>query len=68
MSRATKDVVTFTGTILRETDKAVQFAIEGQTTEWFPLSQMDSLKRTNTVGEDEIVVTKWIAEKKGLEF
>lgn len=68
-SRQAKDCVEFTGTIMRETEKAIQFDVEGQTTEWFPFSQTEKLTRDDkTVGKDKITVTKWIADKKNLEY
>ena len=65
--RTVKDLVTFTGTILRRTDKAVHFATESHGTHWFPESQMDELHESNETGGDRIVVTKWICQQKDIE-
>lgn len=67
---------TLRGTAGNETDKAVMFRwtslvypngneeqCSGQG--WFPLSQVTSISR-NASKDDEIVISEWIAEKKGL--
>jgi hypothetical protein len=65
------------GTILAESPKAVQFSITHIDNEpadvdeihWFPRSQMKedfSVINTNVNGEDRLVVSRWIMDKKGL--
>jgi len=66
------------GTAGSETDKAIRFryhtlvypngkeeSVEGDG--WFPFSQVTSISR-NAATDDEIVISEWIAEKKGLYF
>jgi len=63
------DNVTLKGTILRRTDKAIQFQFEDDgKTEWFPVSQMSENHESGSVGEDTIVVSKWICDQKGIEY
>lgn len=58
--------VVLTGVTLgKETEKAILVTIEG-VDYWMPLSQVTSMKRTDKKGEDEIVVSAWIAKEKGL--
>lgn len=72
--RTTHDAVhSIEGTILHESQKAIQFNLEtvsGTTldeakTEWFPLSQITKIVR-NPHGLDELVVSEWILKKKEL--
>ncbi len=53
------------GYILRETDEAIQVDVDGEKI-WFPLSQVEEIHRENGPEMDWLVVTKWIAQKKGL--
>jgi hypothetical protein len=70
---------TIFGIIQAESDKAILFKysslltapgmkpydISGQS--WFPLSQVTSICRSaNADEEDNLVISEWIAEKKGL--
>lgn len=73
-----KDVVDIDCAIVRETEKAILVEIPTNATgwiktEWFPLSQVESIHRTKEDGgenrehlSDKIVVKRWIAAKKGL--
>ena len=63
------------GTILRTTDKAVQFLtseingcpLDADQTEWFPESQIrQKFYKKDGTGDDELVVTEWICRQKGL--
>lgn len=62
------------GTILHETEKAIQFNIdsvqgeylEDSQTEWFPISQTKSITRTSGQGTDEIEVAEWLLKRKEL--
>lgn len=62
-----RDEVKIHGTRKKETVKAVLWRVEKETEDgteyedvWFPLSQVHSIH------PDHIVVTRWIADKKGL--
>lgn len=69
--------VVLTGTIKRETAKAILFEIEemndqpikgGTQQEWFPLSQTQSITRA-AAGSDEydyLLVSQWIVEQKDI--
>lgn len=66
-----KEVVEIECHIVRETEKAILVelptaATQWKKTEWFPLSQVESIHRSEEGEGDYIVVKKWIAEKKGL--
>jgi hypothetical protein len=74
MSRS-DTVYTCKGTFLGpETAKAVQFRVDSisgcpldtSSPEWFPFSQVTKMMRSNTDGEDEIIVSEWILDQKGL--
>jgi len=52
-------------TIGKETAAAIMVTING-TDHWFPLSQVHELHRSKDKGGDVIVISQWIAEKKGL--
>lgn len=63
------------GTVLRETEKAVQFRIDevrgtpiDQTeTVWIPLSQVEKrMTDKSRSGEDTMMISEWIAEKIGI--
>lgn len=65
------------GTAGSETDKAIHFKCielqfpsgdkqELEFTGWFPLSQVTKITRSPHSNEDEIHISEWIAEKKGL--
>ena len=63
------------GTVLRETEKAVQFRIDevrdtpiDQTeTVWIPLSQVEKrMTDKNRSGEDTMMISEWIADKLGI--
>lgn len=63
------EVVKVEGIIVRETDSALLFKFQlpecNAQTEWFPLSQVQSITR-NAGKKDEVVISKWIATKKGI--
>ena len=71
---AIAEVVKFNGACMRETDKAIQFAIiqddgEDGPIVWFPFSQVESIMRADDAIEDtldSIVVSMWIARAKEL--
>jgi hypothetical protein len=63
MSRRDEDV-NITCCIIRETDAAVQIEVEGEEY-WIPLSQVSQIHR-DAKGEGSVLMTKWIAQKKGL--
>jgi hypothetical protein len=65
MSAQNAPVVKLVGTIEHETDKALLFNIDG-TNHWFPLSTINTITRSQTIGEDTIEVDERIAKKKGL--
>lgn len=52
-------------TILHETASAIQVKMVDEDI-WFPLSQVDKIVRSPNKGEDELIVSEWIAKKKGL--
>jgi chemotaxis signal transduction protein len=60
-----QETYTAKGTIKNETAKAVLFEIDGDEY-WIPLSQIFKVVRTKSKGEDEIVMSEWIAKEKGL--
>jgi hypothetical protein len=75
MPLTSEETITITGTKLRETEKAVQFAIyevnkeplSPSVTEWFPYSQIFSTFRDPSSERSEgLVVSAWIVKKKGL--
>lgn len=65
------------GTAGKETDKAILFsahsvkpninmpAFEWKSSGWWPLSHVTKIVR-NEKGDDELYVSEWIAEKKGV--
>lgn len=59
--------VTVAGKVVRETDNAILFQVSDLDDEevWFPTSQVESIHRDST-GRGTIVVTDWIAQKKGI--
>lgn len=67
--RTDKPPITLTGTILRETGKAIQFLWTDHDTEddptprseWFPFSQVNEIHRTEPA---RIVVSDWIYNEK----
>lgn len=72
MPTLAKDSITITGTIVKESEKALLFSFTDPATdssmqEWFPFSQIDSIDHSSHKGEDKITISKWIAEKKGIE-
>ncbi len=64
------DVIKVEGIIIRETDSALLFKFQlpecNPQTEWFPLSQIQSIHRFPGK-KDEVVMSRWIANKKGIE-
>jgi len=68
------EYIKLTGTLLRETEKAVHFRVEevGDTvleenvTHWFPLSQLSSKTTGTADGKDVIKVAEWICRSKEL--
>ena len=68
------ETLTISCNIKAETSKAILIqthTIEGEVGEhWIPLSQTEQIHRRNNITEgmysDSVVITKWIAEKKGL--
>jgi len=54
-----------TGTIMRETEKAVLFDT-GEKQVWIPFSQITEIHRKAHNGADEIEMSQWIAEQKEL--
>lgn len=71
-------VLTLTGVKGIETEKAVLFTVrkvrgeelEEPQTSWFPFSQIEKMMYSTNpedlYNKDEIIVTEWIATKKGL--
>lgn len=64
------EVIKVEGVIIRETDSALLFKFQvndecNVQTEWFPVSQVQSIHR-NPGKKDEIVMSAWIATKKGI--
>lgn len=64
---------TIKGTILRETEKALQFRVDSisgedidSKTEWFPKSQIDKQFTSKVDGEDWLLVSEWILQQKEL--
>jgi hypothetical protein len=68
--KTTPEKIEIKGTILRETGAAILISHnspEGTTESiWFPLSTVHSIHRSKIEGEDTLVVSLWIATKKGL--
>lgn len=67
--RKQDDSVSIQGTILRESEKAIQFNWEDTNgknrTDWFPISQLNEIHRTHERdGVDVLVMTGWIALTK----
>ena len=60
-----KDVVEIHGVIKRETEAAICIRIDGDDF-WIPLSQTHSIRREDA--GDKLVISKWIAQKKGLYY
>ena len=68
------EFIKLTGTLLRETEKAVHFRVEEvadsileeNVTHWFPLSQISSKTTGTGDGKDIIKVAKWICVQKEL--
>lgn len=56
------------GRIMHETENAILFHVDTlERQEWFPLSQVDQIHREfPSFGYDRIVVSAWIAKKKGV--
>jgi hypothetical protein len=52
-------------TIVRETEAAIQVALDSGELVWIPLSQTEAIHRMGQ-GQDWLVITRWIADKKGL--
>lgn len=78
MSRASK-YHSVKGYIIRETDKAVRMEIHeiggiattdedgNNPSEWFPVSQLDSITRVKEPGEmDQVMASDWILKAKEL--
>ena len=54
-------------TIQRDTANAILVKMPNTGEEiWFPLSQVDKIVRSPNKGEDELIVSDWIAKQKGL--
>lgn len=72
MNTLAKDVVQISCKIKKETEKAILIeALDPDSNEakdyWIPLSQTYEIHRTfETTGHDTLVISKWIAETKGL--
>lgn len=71
MATLKAEVFKLQGTILRETAAAVLLSFSHpytgeDTTEWFPLSQVSELHHSGDEDGDSIVMSQWIAAKKGL--
>lgn len=61
-----KDTFELTGTILHETAAALLIAVDGSQY-WLPFSQIYEIHRSvNADVEDRLLISKWIATKKGL--
>lgn len=64
--------ITLKGLILRETDKAIQFQVQGEEgkalyTDWFPKSQINLVNRSYIAGgadKDSISVAEWILKER----
>lgn len=64
--RSTQPDVTLEGVTLgTETDKAILVTRKGEAPVWVPLSHIRKIERGQGEGKDTIVVTAWIAGKKG---
>ena len=63
----TREVVEIECTVVHETDNAIRIDYQGELI-WIPLSQVEEIHRRNkAVGDTDVVVmTRWIASKKGL--
>lgn len=54
-------------TVIRETEAAVQIMLSTGNKVWIPLSQVEEIhKDPGKFEQDSLVVTRWIAEQKGL--
>lgn len=71
--RPNDPVISLSGTWLRETEKAVQFAVhtvsgyklQNPVTTWFPFSQtVKSTKNPNVLNSDTLIVSQWIWRQK----
>ncbi len=62
--------VKISGKIKAETANAILFTLESNgESHWIPLSQVSEIHRTFSIVDiryDELVISQWIAEKKGL--
>lgn len=63
LSVLVKDTVEIHGVIKRETEAAICICVDGDDF-WIPFSQTHSIHREDT--GDKLVISKWIAQKKGL--
>jgi hypothetical protein len=50
---------------VRETDAAVMIEVENKGEVWVPFSQVKKIVRRGN-GHDEVEMTQWIAQRKGL--
>ena len=55
-------------TILRETDNAILIETDDGTEYWLPLSQVNRITRGKVRGQDEVWASKWIVEKKEIDY
>lgn len=53
-------------TLGKETAKAIMITTAEGEDIWIPISQVHQIVRTKEKGADRLVVSKWIAEQKGL--
>lgn len=51
--------------IVHETDNAV-LVKKGEDEIWFPFTHVERIVRSKEAGKSQIVVTAWVAKKKGL--
>ena len=66
-TKATEVVTLKQVNIIHETASAILVEIDGDTRAWFPLSQVHEIHRHAGDYESSIVISKWIAQKKGLD-
>ena len=76
MKRPHEKVLSISGTILRESEMAILFALshisdrelQAPVNLWFPLSQISKIMRPPPASEEKavLIISDWIAQKKNL--
>ena len=59
-------IVEIKGTILKETEKGLLLSLPDGKEEWFPKSTIKSSYISNKSEAQDILISKWILEDKGL--